>query len=110
LRRFLEARPDEFAVLPEGAGKFRVREVSGGDTGDVAAMTAHVIAEIIQQLRSQGGAGSVRIDDWNGRFAPSLGPFKSFVRNQPYKFEIIPSASRFFTVKLTGVNVPTGMA
>merc|ERR1712217_334416 len=110
LRRFLEARPDAFIIIPERQGKFRVREVFESDVGssgdgfsddpEVAAMAANAIAEIRKQLTSHGGAGNVRIDDWNGRFAQNLGSFKSFIRSRPDEFKIVPGTSRFFKVAL----------
>lgn len=113
LRRFLEARPDTFEVIPEREGKFRVREVTdvqgcsatGLTTIEsckdlVGSVAAHAIAEIKKQLLSQGGVGSVRIDDWNGRYAQKLGPFTSFIRSRPYEFDIVPSTSRFFKISL----------
>jgi len=115
LRRFLEARPDTFVVIPEKEGKFRVQEVpdmdavawAGGSScndPEWAATAAQAVKEISKQLNSQGGAGNVRIDDWNGRFAYSLGPFKSFIRSRPAEFDIVPSTSRFFKVALVGAS------
>jgi hypothetical protein len=121
LRRFLEARPDTFVVIPEREGKFRVREVMEGTSfygesscgsssshgsrssgGDTDAVAAQAIAEIKTQLGAQGGAGSVRIDDWNGRYAQSLGPFKAFIRGRPEDFEVVRSSSSFFKIALSG--------
>jgi len=110
LRKFIEARPDSFVVLPEREGKFRVREVAG-DPADAAeggsrhdptaaSMEAYAVAEIRRQLSAQEGTGSVQIADWNGQFAPSLGPFKSFIRSQPGEFQVVPSSSKFFKVAL----------
>jgi len=102
LRRFIEFRHEQFTVIPEREGKFRVREVMAESCADFsveATEAAAAVIEIKRQLWAQGGSGNVRIDDWNGRYLQSLGPFKTFIRSRP-DFEIVPSTSRFFKVAM----------
>jgi len=106
LRKFVEARPDMYTVIAEKEGKFRVQlvnnswEAEDGSNADSAALAKQAIAEMKEQLTAQGGEGSVQIHDWNGRYAWSLGPFKTFVRSRPGEFSVLPSTGKFFKVAL----------
>lgn len=61
---------------------------------------AEAIREIRAQLEAQGGIGFVKIDNWKGRFASSLGGFREFLQSRPDKFTVVPGEGHNFTVAL----------
>jgi len=115
LRKFIEARPDMYIVIPENEGKFRVDVVDAEWSSDTKAentngcaagpegsseLVRQAVAEIREQLGKQGGAGYVQINDWNGQYAWSLGPFKSFIRSRSREFQVSPNCGKFFKIAL----------
>lgn len=60
------------------------------------------LAQITAQLNIPERGGKVWIDDWNWRFAPSLGQLRAFMESHPDKFVIYPGEGRRFTVGLVG--------
>jgi len=113
LRKFIEARPERYVLIPEKEGKFIVQEVQSAnaveeDVGTAdgpsevvdSAVAKHVIAHIRQQLEVQGGTGHVQIKDWNGQYAASLGPFKAFIRSCAKEFVVVPSNAKHFKLTL----------
>merc|ERR1712100_967889 len=81
-REFMESRPDVFTVIPQGGKSYSVSLANTRATGasqprkcgisknDGGACQA--VREMTEQLRAQGGSGTVWIEDWHQRF-PSLG-------------------------------------
>jgi len=107
LRKFLEARPELYTVLPESYGKFWVQEAlhkstTDDDTDWWQSTAEWAAAEIREHLEAQGGAGHVQIDDWNGRYYESLGSFKAFVRSRSQDFVVVPGHGKLFKVSLVG--------
>merc|ERR1711959_720150 len=61
------------------------------------------IQEATEQLQQLDGTGNVWIENWNSRFAPTLGPLmREFLERHPDKFTInySPTKANKFTVSL----------
>jgi len=79
-RRFCEAQPGRFTVIPEAGNKFSVARV-----GEDMVQQAH--AEIAQHMAQPNYDGLLLINDWTERFLPFLGTIRQFVVSRPDRFK-----------------------
>jgi len=104
LRQFIASRPDKFTIVPEADGSFKVVKTrrrdkhKSSDESSTNTLAAHAVAELEEQLSKPGHDGRLNVARWNEAYEESLGPLRSFVKNLPEKFTVIPGEGRHFRV------------
>ena len=80
----------------------RNRSRAGASQADAGALAAEAGEAIVQQLKEQGGAGSVWIPGWGQRYEEVLGTLRAFLESNPNEFTVIPGqgGQRQYSVQL----------
>lgn len=93
-RRFVEAWPGRFTVIPEPGNKFSVAKVPDD-------IVARACAEVAEEMAHPGYDGLLKLTSWSERYLPFLGTLRKFIQSRPSRFKTYNFGNVMYTFPAT---------